>query len=209
MGQPARHLATWEDLLGTPDDGRVWEVIDGNLEAQPRPRPAHGAVQGLLFADLAGPFYRGRGGPGGWWLVIGPDVELERHEIVAPDIAGRRREHLAALPDQPPIRIRPDWIGEIASRATGGATAAARPTSTCGSACRTTGSWIPTNARSRLSRRARARGYASAPGRTATRPTSARSTPSPSTWAGSSRPFPEGHLSTSIGSGLDFFSPTP
>jgi len=115
MGEPARRLATWDDLLQAPDDGRVYEVLGGNLEAQPRPRPIHGAVQGLLFADLAGPFYRGRGGPGGWWLVIEPDVELEPHEIVAPDLTGWRREHMAVLPDERPIRVRPDWVCEVAS----------------------------------------------------------------------------------------------
>ena len=40
MGEPARRLATWEDLVR---------------------------------------------GPGGWWLVLEPDVELEAHEIVAAD----------------------------------------------------------------------------------------------------------------------------
>ncbi len=115
MGEPARRLATWADLVETPDDGRVWEVLGGNLEAQPRPRPGHGHTQGLLFAELAGPFYRGRGGPGGWWFVIEPDVEFDPHEIVAPDIAGWRREHMAVLPDQRPVRVRPDWLCEIAS----------------------------------------------------------------------------------------------
>jgi Putative restriction endonuclease len=29
--QPARRLATWDDLVRTPDDGQVYEVLDGNL----------------------------------------------------------------------------------------------------------------------------------------------------------------------------------
>lgn len=115
MGEPARRPATWADLLGAPEDGRVWEVLGGSLEAQPRPRPAHGHTQGRLLGDLSGPFDRGRGGPGGWWLVIEPDVELEPHEIVAPDVAGWRRERMAALPDQRPVRTRPDWLCEILS----------------------------------------------------------------------------------------------
>jgi Uma2 family endonuclease len=115
MGEPVRRLATWDDILAAPADGRVWEVLGGSLEAQPRPRPTHGAAQGLVFSDLAGPFYRGRGGPGGWWLVIEPDVELESHEIVAPDIAGWRRERLPELPAERPVRVRPDWVCEVAS----------------------------------------------------------------------------------------------
>jgi len=115
MSEPARQLATWADLLVTPDDGRIYEVLGGNLEAQPRPRPAHGRTQALLVGELSGPFDRGRGGPGGWWLVIEPDVELEPHEIVVPDIVGWRRERMPVLPDERPIAVRPDWICEVAS----------------------------------------------------------------------------------------------
>jgi Uma2 family endonuclease len=115
MGEPARRLATWDDLVSTPDDGRVWEVLGGSLEAQPRPRPTHGAAQGLLFADLADPFYQGRGGSGGWWLVIEPDVELEPHEIVVPDLAGWRTAAMADAPTERPIRTKPDWVCEVAS----------------------------------------------------------------------------------------------
>lgn len=56
MGEPARRLATWADLLETPDDGRVWEVLGGSLEAQPRPRPGHGHTQARLLGELSGPF---------------------------------------------------------------------------------------------------------------------------------------------------------
>jgi Uma2 family endonuclease len=115
MGEPARRLATWADLLQTPEDGRVWEILGGNLEAQPRPRPGHGRAQARLSAELSDPFDRGRGGPGGWWLVLEPDVELEPHEIVAPDLVGWRRERMLELPSDRPIRTRPDWVCEIAS----------------------------------------------------------------------------------------------
>ncbi|MFN8094658.1 MAG: Uma2 family endonuclease [Vicinamibacteria bacterium] len=78
-------------------------------------RPTHGAVQGLVFADLAGPFYRGRGGPGRWWLVVEPDVELGPNDIVVPDLAGWRRTRLPDLPAERPVRLAPDWVCEVAS----------------------------------------------------------------------------------------------
>jgi Uma2 family endonuclease len=115
MGEPAPHLATWEDLLTTPDDGRVWEVLGGSLEAQPRPRPVHGRTQVRLAAELDGPFDRGRGGPGGWWLLFEVDIELDPHEIVVPDLSGWRRDRLPDLPADRPIRVRPDWVCEVAS----------------------------------------------------------------------------------------------
>jgi Uma2 family endonuclease len=115
MGEPARRLASWADLVEAPDDGRVWEVLGGSLEAQPRPRPAHSRAQARVAGELSGPFDQGRGGPGGWWLLIEPDVEFEVHEIVVPDVAGWRRERMSVLPAERPIRTRPDWTCEVLS----------------------------------------------------------------------------------------------
>ena len=38
---------------------------------------------------------RGRGGPGGWWILLDVDVRLSPHDIVRPDVSGWRRERLA------------------------------------------------------------------------------------------------------------------
>jgi Uma2 family endonuclease len=42
VSETARRPATWEDLLRTPDDGNTYEILDGKLEAMPRPLPRHG-----------------------------------------------------------------------------------------------------------------------------------------------------------------------
>jgi len=115
MGEPAPRLATWADLLEAPDDGRVYEVLRGSLEAQPRPRPVHALAQMRLAGDLEGPFDRGRGGPGGWWLLFEPEIELEPHEIVVPDLVGWRKERMPDLPTERPLRVRPDWTCEVVS----------------------------------------------------------------------------------------------
>jgi Uma2 family endonuclease len=116
MGEPARGLATWEDLLNAPEDGRfTYEILGGNLEALPHPLPQHGWTQGMLFSDLSSPFGRGRGGPGGWWLILETDVMLAAHDIVAPDIAGWRRERMPFFPRTRPIEIAPDWVCEVLS----------------------------------------------------------------------------------------------
>ena len=115
MTQAARKLATWEDLLATPLDGRIYEILDGELEASPRPLPVHGLAQSLLSGELSPPFQRKRGGPGGWWLIIEPDVELRPHDIVVPDVVGWRRERMPELPGSRPIKVTPDWICEVLS----------------------------------------------------------------------------------------------
>jgi len=115
MSETARKPATWEDLLATPDDGRVWEIIDGQLEAQPRPLPRHGRAQGQLYARLSGPFDPGGGASGAWWIVIEPDVQLGERGYVAPDLAGWRRERVPDLPESRPITVVPDWVCEVVS----------------------------------------------------------------------------------------------
>lgn len=117
MSETARRLATWDDLSRTPDDGRVYEILDGELEAAPRPAPAHNRAQALLSFEIAGPYDRGRGGPGGWWILIEPDVMLERHQSVVPDLAGWKRARLPDLAIERPITTVPDWICEVVSPA--------------------------------------------------------------------------------------------
>jgi Uma2 family endonuclease len=115
MSESARRLATWEDLLTTPEDGRVWEVLNGQMEVQPRPLPRHNRTQARLSGKLSDPFDQGDGGPGGWWLLIEPEVRLAPHEIVVPDLAGWRRQRLPQFPETRPIDVTPDWVCEVVS----------------------------------------------------------------------------------------------
>jgi Uma2 family endonuclease len=116
MAEVARRPATWEDLLNTPEDSPfTHEVLGGDLEALPHPLPQHGWTQGMLFSELSSPFGRGRGGPGGWWLILDTDVMLAPHDIVAPDISGWRRERMPAFPRNRPITVVPDWVCEVLS----------------------------------------------------------------------------------------------
>jgi Uma2 family endonuclease len=111
--------ATRADLDALP---RTWrgEIIDGTLYAFPRPRARHARAESRLFGDLDGPFDRGRGGPGGWRILIEPGIELERAAELSPDIAGWRRERLPRLPSKDAIRVVPDWICEVLSPSTRG-----------------------------------------------------------------------------------------
>ena len=120
MSESARRRAAWEDLLAAPNDGRTYEILDGELEAAPRPTPAHNRAQSALAGEVHPPYDRGRGGPGGWWILIEPDVVLERHQSVVPDVAGWKRHRLPDLASQRPITTVPDWICEVVSPADGG-----------------------------------------------------------------------------------------
>jgi Uma2 family endonuclease len=111
----AKRLATWEDLLATSEDGRKYEILSGTLEALPSPLPGHRFAQGVLVSELHAPFFGGRGGPGGWWILIEPDIFLGVNDIVSPDLVGWRRERVPAFPATRPIETVPDWIAEVLS----------------------------------------------------------------------------------------------
>lgn len=114
--EPVRKLATYADLLALDDDVRA-EIIGGEVVIQPAPLPEHGRVQRSLGRFIGGPFDDddGRGGPGGWWILVEVDVELAEHEVVRPDLSGWRRERLTRPWGQRPITTVPDWVCEILS----------------------------------------------------------------------------------------------
>jgi Uma2 family endonuclease len=108
-----RRPATPADLEALPE-GIKGELIDGVLYAQARPRAAHQDALGALHTDLDGPFRRGRGGPGGWRILVEPGLHAEGAPEYSPEIAGWRRERLPELPEGR-IAVVPDWICEILS----------------------------------------------------------------------------------------------
>lgn len=96
------------------------EILDGELYVMPRPRSRHAHIEQLVGSEVAPAYDRGRGGPGGWWILVEPGIELPASLEVSPDLAGWRRERLPALPDDAPIRVVPDWVCEILSPSTRG-----------------------------------------------------------------------------------------
>ncbi|MGH7343054.1 MAG: Uma2 family endonuclease, partial [Candidatus Rokuibacteriota bacterium] len=81
---------TYEDYVGLPDDGRRYEILDGELEVSPAPAPKHQAVSRNLVILLHG-HVQPRGLGSVYYAPI--DVILARDSILQPDlvfIASRR-----------------------------------------------------------------------------------------------------------------------
>lgn len=116
MAEPARAPATYRDLLDLPDHV-VGEIVAGELHVSPRPAIPHAKASSLLGSDLIGPFWRGRGGPGGWWIVFEPELHLGGDALV-PDLAGWRRSRLPELPSSPAMELAPCWVCEVLSPST-------------------------------------------------------------------------------------------
>ena len=113
MGNPARKIATYADVLAAPPN-MVAEIVDGELNLSPRPAARHGLAASVLGEELGSPFRRGRGGPGGWIFVDEPELHFA-HDVLVPDLAGWRRERMPLLPDAPFFTVAPDWICEVLS----------------------------------------------------------------------------------------------
>ena len=77
----------------------VAERVEGELHVSPRPALRHARAQGALHTALYVPFDQGRGGPGGWLLLLKPELHLGE-DILIPDLAGWRRERMPEMPDE-------------------------------------------------------------------------------------------------------------
>lgn len=96
----------------------VAEIIDGDLLTTPRPSARHAAVATRVATDIEGAFGRGsRGGPGGWVILIEPELHLGQ-QVLVPDLAGWRRERMPEIPDAPFLELAPDWVCEVLSPST-------------------------------------------------------------------------------------------
>jgi Uma2 family endonuclease len=119
MVQPVRDRRDelYEEYLEVPPH-RHAEIIGGTLYVLPRPAPKHANASTVLGGELNGPFQRGRGGPGGWWILFEPELQLVLKEPVVPDLAGWRVERMPELPETAYFAVAPDWVCEVVSRST-------------------------------------------------------------------------------------------
>jgi Uma2 family endonuclease len=102
---------TVEDLANTPDDGRRYEVIGGELVVSPAPTTKHQRASirlSRIFAD-----YLERSGSGE--VFAAPlDVVLGTHDIVQPDLVVVLEHHADRVTDAG-IEGAPDIVIEITS----------------------------------------------------------------------------------------------
>jgi len=118
--QPARTYSPtlYESLEALPE-GVTGEILDGQLHAQPRPAGPHAIASSVLGTKLLNPFQIGDGGPGGWWILIEPEVHFVYDtEVTVPDLAGWRRERMPYPPEGHRFEVIPDWVCEILSSST-------------------------------------------------------------------------------------------
>jgi len=116
MSAPAPKPATYQDVLDAPEHV-VAELLEGQLYTHPRPAPRHAVAASVLGMDIGTAFHRGRGGPGGWWILSEPELHLAA-DVLVPDLAGWRRERMPEQPTTAFYALAPDWACEVLSPST-------------------------------------------------------------------------------------------
>jgi Uma2 family endonuclease len=117
MTKPSSRAPTLADLDALPP-GIVGEIINGVLYTMTKPRMRHQRMTRTIGGRIGDPFDDALGGPGGWWIVVEPGIELPSTPEISPDVAGWRRERMPEMPGDEPIRMVPDWVCEILSKTT-------------------------------------------------------------------------------------------
>jgi len=90
----ARVALTYRDYAALPDDGKRYEIHDGELSVMAAPTPDHQIVIGNLFLILA-PYVKARSS--GLVILAPVDVILSDTTIVQPDLVYLDPERLSAL----------------------------------------------------------------------------------------------------------------
>ena len=88
-----RRKPTIADLDALPP-GVKGEIIEGVLYTMTRPRGTHQRTTTVIGSRVGGPFDSDPRGPGGWWILVEPGIELPNTPEISPDIAGWRRKRL-------------------------------------------------------------------------------------------------------------------
>jgi Uma2 family endonuclease len=113
MSEPAKRIATYEDLYSIPDN-MTGEIINGELITTPRPSRKHAYSATVLGEEIGPPYRRGRGGPGGWIILDEPELGLGE-DILVPDLGGWKRERFPIEEETNYISVAPNWVCEVLS----------------------------------------------------------------------------------------------
>jgi hypothetical protein len=85
--KPALQRTLYERLESLPE-GLTGEILNGQIHTQPRPTWRHARATASLDRMIGGRYDDGDDGPGGWWIVIEPEIHFVRDiEVVVPDLA--------------------------------------------------------------------------------------------------------------------------
>ena len=104
---------TYADLQELPDDGKRYELLEGELVVSPAPTPKHQKVTGRTYACLL----RAEDGGYGEAYVAPVYVVFDDEEVTEPDVIFIRQERLDIVTVSE-VRGAPDLVVEVLSPST-------------------------------------------------------------------------------------------
>ena len=105
---------SFADLEKWPEDGRRYELYDGEVYEVPSPFPLHQMAAASLHLALAG-YTREHGG----LVLFAPlDIVLTEYDVVQPDLLLFTRERAHLVKPRKVTRVQPDLAIEILSEST-------------------------------------------------------------------------------------------
>lgn len=110
----AQQRVSYADLVRWPEDGRRYELYDGEVYVVPSPLPLHQIVSARLY-DVLRDYVRVHGGV----VLYAPlDIVLTEYDVVQPDLLFFTREHERLIEPRKVTRHAPDLAIEILSPST-------------------------------------------------------------------------------------------
>ena len=101
---------TYEDLLHTPDDGKRYEVLEGDLVVSPSPKVKHQVLVGAVHEMLCTAQRAGCGR-----VLLAPmDVVLSHPDVVEPDLLFIATDRLGIVTENN-VQGAPDLVVEVIS----------------------------------------------------------------------------------------------
>jgi Uma2 family endonuclease len=117
MSDPGNKKAVYDDLYTIPEN-MTGEIINGELIVTPRPSQKHVHTASTLDKKIGSPYQLGEGGgPGGWVILVEPEVKFGE-DVVVPDLAGWRKDRYPKTGETNWISITSDWVCEVLSPST-------------------------------------------------------------------------------------------
>lgn len=114
VGDVIRPRVSYSDLVQQPEDGRRYEIYDGEVLVVPSPLPLHQIVADNLYLLLSD-YAKAHGG----LAITAPlDIVFTEFDVLQPDLVlfAAARRHLVKLDEV--IRHAPDLVVEVLSRST-------------------------------------------------------------------------------------------
>lgn len=109
-----RPRVSYSDLERAPEDGRRYELYDGEVFVVPSPRPIHQVVADNIVERLR-VYQRGHGGR----AISSPiDIVFSEYDVVQPDVVFFEAARASLVKPDEPIRVAPDIAIEVLSPST-------------------------------------------------------------------------------------------